>query len=125
MSATAATAAGPARHVPARDPAVAAALGRRRRFVDALVRWLCVGATAIGLFFLASLLATLLWRGLGALDWTVLTREFQPTTYGDPDAPKGGLSHAIVGTLIHTSLATLLGTPTASCPTCCCRRRPS
>jgi phosphate transport system permease protein len=108
MSATAA--AGTA-HAPARDPAVAGALRRRRRFVDALVRWLCIGATLVGLFFLASLLLTLLWRGLEALDWTVLTREFQPTTYGDETAPKGGLAHAIVGTLIHTTLATLIGTP--------------
>jgi phosphate transport system permease protein len=110
MSAT--TAADPAAsHAPARDEAVARALGRRRRLVDAVVRWLCVAATLVGLFFLASLLFTLFWRGLEALDWTVLTREFQPTTYGDETAPKGGLSHAIVGTLIHTSLATLLGTP--------------
>jgi phosphate transport system permease protein len=96
---------------PARDPEVARALGRRRRLVDAVVRWLCIGATLVGLFFLASLLFTLLWRGLEALDWTVLTREFQPTTYGDETAPKGGLAHAIVGTLIHTTLATLIGTP--------------
>ncbi len=108
MSAT--TAPGIAR-APARDAAAARALGRRRRLVDAVVRWLCVGATAIGLFFLASLLLTLLWRGLEALDWTVLTREFQPTTYGDETAPKGGLAHAIVGTLIQTTLATLIGTP--------------
>ena len=96
---------------PTRDQAVARALGRRRRMMDAIVRWLCVAATLVGLFFLASLLLTLLWRGLGALDWTMLTREFQPTTYGDETAPKGGLAHAIVGTLIHTTLATLIGTP--------------
>jgi phosphate transport system permease protein len=109
MSAT--TAAAASGLAPARDVATARALGRRRRFVDALVRWLCIGATLVGLFFLASLLFTLLWRGLQTLDWAVLTREFQPTTYGDPDAPRGGLSHAILGTLIHTTLATLVGTP--------------
>ena len=96
---------------PARDPAIARALGRRRRLVDQGVRLFCLAATAAGLFFLASILATLIWRGLGALDWAVLTREFQPTTYGDPDAPSGGLSHAIVGTLIQTTLGTLIGTP--------------
>jgi phosphate transport system permease protein len=107
-----ATAAGPGlARTPNRNQEVARALGRRRRLVDAVVRWLCIAATLVGLFFLASLLFTLFWRGLEALDWAVLTREFQPTTYGDPDAPKGGLSHAIVGTLIHTALATLLGTP--------------
>ncbi len=107
-----ATAAGPGlARTPNRNQEVARALGRRRRLVDAVVRWLCIAATLVGLFFLASLLFTLFWRGFEALDWAVLTREFQPTTYGDPDAPKGGLSHAIVGTLIHTALATLLGTP--------------
>ena len=103
MSATTTTAAaaGGFASATARDAATARALGRRRRLVDAVVRWLCVGATLVGLFFLASLLMTLLWRGLEALDWTVLTREFQPTTYGDETAPKGGLSHAIVGTLLR------------------------
>ena len=111
------------------------------------MRWLCIGATLVGLFFLASLLLTLLWRGLEALDWTVLTREFEPTTYGDDTLPKGGLSHAIVGTLIQTALghpasarrsacwsaptspstraARRSATRCASCPTCCCRPRPS
>jgi phosphate transport system permease protein len=96
---------------PVKDIDVARALGRRRKLTDTVVRWLCLLATALGLFFLASILVTLLWRGFAALDWTVLTKEFQPTTFGDPDAPKGGLSHAIVGTLIQTGLGTLIGTP--------------
>ncbi len=96
---------------PVKDIDTARALGRGRKRTDAIVRWLCLGATALGLFFLASILFTLLWRGLAALDWTVLTKEFQPTTYGDPDAPSGGLSHAIVGTLIQTALGTAIGTP--------------
>ena len=94
-----------------RDADAARALGRRRRAVDAIVKWLCIAATAIGLFFLASILATLLWRGLAALDLTVLTREFEPTTYGDPDAPRGGLLHAILGSLVQTALGTAIGTP--------------
>jgi phosphate transport system permease protein len=94
-----------------RDAHAARALGRRRRAVDAIVKWLCIAATAIGLFFLASILATLLWRGLAALDLTVLTREFEPTTYGDPDAPRGGLLHAILGSLVQTALGTAIGTP--------------
>ena len=110
MSATTAAPAAVVR-TPSRDQDVARALGRRRRLVDGVVRWLCIAATLVGLLFLASLLFTLFWRGLAALDWTVLTKEFQPTTYGDPDAPKGGLSHAIVGTLIHTALGTVIGTP--------------
>ncbi len=96
---------------PARDRSVSLALGRRRRLVDAGVRLLCIGATALGLFLLGSILFTLMVRGFGALDWTVLTQEFRPTTYGDPDAVKGGLSQAIIGTLIQTGIGTLIGTP--------------
>mgnify|MGYP005851988535 CR=1 FL=1 len=97
--------------VPAKDPAVARALGRRRRRTDAAIRWLCIAATLVGLFFLASILVTLLWRGLPMLDWLTLTTEFQPTRYGDETLPRGGLSHAIVGSLMQVGLATLIGTP--------------
>lgn len=86
-------------------------LGRRRKFVDKLVMYFCLTATVIGLFFLLSIMGTLLWRGLVALDLIVLTQEFQPTRYGDDTAPKGGLIHAIVGSLIQTSIATVIGTP--------------
>jgi phosphate transport system permease protein len=96
---------------PAKDQAAARALGRRRRLVDQAVRFACVAATVIGLVFLASILFTLFLRGFAALDWTVLTKEFQPTTYGDDTAPRGGLAHAIVGTLIQTAIATGIGTP--------------
>ena len=48
-----------------RDARVARALGRRRRVVNRVVETLCVIATLIGLLFLASILFTLLWRGLG------------------------------------------------------------
>jgi phosphate transport system permease protein len=86
-------------------------LARRRILVDRVIRWACVAATIIGLLFLASILGTLLWRGLVALDFLTFTAEFEPTTYGDPDAPRGGLGHAILGTLIQTALATAVGTP--------------
>ncbi|WP_135466775.1 phosphate ABC transporter permease PstA [Crenalkalicoccus roseus] len=96
---------------PAKDLTVARALGRRRRRTDAAIRWLCIAATLVGLFFLASILVTLLWRGLPMLDWLTLTTEFQPTRYGDETLPRGGLSHAIVGSLMQVGLATLIGTP--------------
>jgi phosphate transport system permease protein len=111
MSATTLPAAGLPGGAPTKDEAVAHALGRRRRLTDSVVRWLCIVATAIGLFFLASILFTLLWRGLQALDWTVFSQEFRPTTYGDPDAQKGGLYHAIMGSLVQTLIATAIGTP--------------
>jgi phosphate transport system permease protein len=96
---------------PAKDMAAARALGRRRRFKDNLVRWLCIGATVIGLIFLASIMFTLLWRGLAAMDLTIFTTEFRPTRYGDDSLPKGGLLHAIVGSLIQVAIATAIGTP--------------
>ncbi len=101
----------PTREAPTKNLAVARALGRRRKIADGLVTWFCVAATGIGLFFLASILLTLVWRGVAALDLNVLTREFEPTTYGDDTLPRGGLAHAIIGSIIQTVLGTLIGTP--------------
>lgn len=94
-----------------RTTAISAGLHRRRRLVDRLVRWFCIGATLVGLFFLASILLTLIVRGAAALDWTALSQEFRPTRYGDDSMPKGGVRHAIVGSLIQTALGTVIGTP--------------
>ncbi|SFK37799.1 phosphate ABC transporter permease PstA [Falsiroseomonas stagni] len=88
-----------------------AALASRRKAVDLMVKWFCLAATLVGLFFLASIMATLLWRGLASMDWVVLTEEFRPTRYGDETAPKGGLVHAILGSLIQTAIGTAIGTP--------------
>jgi phosphate transport system permease protein len=96
---------------PKRDPAVAARLGRRRKLIDGAIRWFCILSTLVGLFFLVSILLTLTWRGLEAMDLNIFVREFEPTTYGDETLPKGGLLHAIVGTLIMVTIATLVGTP--------------
>jgi len=88
-----------------RKDAVARALGRRRYAVDRLVKALCWLATAIGLFFLASILLTLVLRGLGGLNLSVLTEVTKPP------GSNGGLLNAIVGSLIQTGLGTLIGTP--------------
>jgi phosphate transport system permease protein len=87
------------------------ALGLRRGLTDRLITAFCLAATVIGLFFLASIMITLLGRGLVALDWTVLSSEFRPTRYGDDSLPKGGLLHAIVGSMIQTAIGTAIGTP--------------
>ena len=102
---------GPIHSAPAKDMAVARALGRRRRVKDNLVRWFCIGATVVGLFFLASIMTTLLWRGLAAMDLTIFTTEFRPTRYGDDNMPKGGLIHAILGSLVQVAIGTGIGTP--------------
>jgi phosphate transport system permease protein len=91
---------------PRKDPAAAAALGRRRRRVDRIVRAFCVGSTVVGLAFLASILFTLAVRGVAALDVSVFTETTKPPGSG------GGLLNAIVGSLIQATLATAIGTPT-------------
>jgi phosphate transport system permease protein len=95
----------------AAEHATARAMSRRRRLIDHTVRLFCIGATLVGLFFLASILFTLLVKGLPRLDLLTFTSEFQPTTYGDPDAPMGGLLHAILGTLVQSGMGILIGTP--------------
>ena len=90
---------------PARDTGIAEALGRRRRRSDRLVTWLCWIATVIGLCFLASILVTLLIRGFGGLQLSVLTEVTKPPGSG------GGLLNAIVGSLIQTVIGTAIGTP--------------
>jgi phosphate transport system permease protein len=94
-----------------RDEGAARALGRRRGLFDKAVTVFCYLATFVGLFFLGSILLTLAWRGLEAMDLTIFTAEFAPTRYGDDSLPKGGLLHAIVGSLIQVGLATAVGTP--------------
>ena len=90
---------------PAKDRETALRLGRRRHRVNLLVKALCVVATLIGLLFLASILLTLIWRGIAGLSITVFT------TNTLPPGSHGGLLNAIVGTLIQTALGTLIGTP--------------
>jgi phosphate transport system permease protein len=90
---------------PAKNQAVALRLGRRRHRINLLVKVLGVAATVIGLLFLASILLTLIWRGIAGLSITVFT------TNTLPPGSNGGLLNAIVGTLIQTALGTLIGTP--------------
>ncbi len=90
---------------PSKDPRTAERLGNSRRRKDRLLHWLAITATAIGLAFLLSILATLLYRGLEGLSLTVFTDVTRPP------GSNGGLLNAIVGTLIQTALGTVIGTP--------------
>ena len=90
---------------PARDPAVAIALGRGRQRSDRAMRAFGWVATAIGLFFLASILLTLLYRGFAGISLSVFTEVTKPPGSG------GGLLNAIVGSLIQTGIGTAIGTP--------------
>jgi phosphate transport system permease protein len=102
MSATTASTPVPGR---AKDPRASAALGRRRARTDAVIRFLCMVATVLGLLFLVSILATLLVKGAGGISLRVFTEVTRPP------GSEGGLLNAIIGSLIQVSLATLLGTP--------------
>jgi phosphate transport system permease protein len=90
---------------PRKDPGLALRLGRRRKRTDFIIRTLCVLATLIGLVFLASILATLFYRGFEALNLQVFTH----TTA--PPGSEGGLLNSIVGSLIQAMLGTAIGTP--------------
>ena len=77
--------------------------GRRRR--NAVAMTLSLAATAFGLGWLVLVLGVLLWNGLSGLSLAVFT-EMTP-----PPGSAGGLLNAIVGSLIMTFLAILIGTP--------------
>ena len=90
---------------PARNQKIARTLGRRRHRANWIIKVLCIAATVIGLLFLASILATLIWRGAAGLSIAVFTNTTRPP------GSNGGLLNAIVGTLIQTGIGTLIGTP--------------
>ena len=76
---------------------------RRRRNVLAAV--LSYSATFVGLTWLALILGVLFWEGFSGLSLRVFT-EMTP-----PPGAAGGLLNAIVGSLIMTTLALLIGAP--------------
>jgi phosphate transport system permease protein len=88
-----------------RNAQVARALSRSRGRSNAIAKGLCIAATAVGLAFLAAILATLFWLGFGGLHLSVLTQVTKPPGSG------GGLLNANVGSLIQTVIGTAIGTP--------------
>lgn len=77
--------------------------GRRRR--NAIAKTLALTATLFGLGWLVLILGVLLFHGLSGLSFSVFTENTPP-----PGAA-GGLANAIVGSLIITILAVIIGTP--------------
>ncbi len=76
---------------------------RRRR--NSLAVGLAVAATLFGLSWLVLILAELSWKGFSGLNLAVFT-EMTP-----PPGSKGGLLNPIVGSLMMTVIAVLIGTP--------------
>ena len=81
-------------------------LYRRRLLGHRVVMALSFVATAFGLLWLFLVLSTLLVNGIGAIDLTIFT-QMTP-----PPGSDGGLLNPIVGSLLMTGIATLVGTPT-------------
>jgi phosphate transport system permease protein len=76
---------------------------RRRR--NRIMLALSLAATLAGLGWLVAILGVLLWEGFSGLSLAVFT-EMTP-----PPGAAGGLLNPIVGSLMLTSLAVLIGTP--------------
>ncbi|MEN9867407.1 MAG: hypothetical protein RL748_2997 [Pseudomonadota bacterium] len=79
---------------------------RRRLVWHRIGMILSVIAMTIGLSFLAWILFTLISKGLGALNWTLLSQNTPA-----PGTDGGGVLNAIVGSVMMVGLATLLTTP--------------
>src|SRR5580704_14936528 len=77
----------------------------RRRRSDVIARSLAYAATAFGLGWLVLILGILLYNGLGGLTLAVFTQDTPPP------GSDGGLQNAIVGSLVMTVLAVIIGTP--------------
>ena len=77
--------------------------GRRRR--NAIATGMALVATAVGLGWLVLILGALLWQGFSGLSLAVFT-EMTP-----PPGAAGGLLNPIVGSLMLTVLAIVIGTP--------------
>ena len=76
-----------------------------RRRSDTIAKVLAYAATAFGLGWLVLILGVLLYNGLGGLTLDVFTQNTPPP------GSDGGLLNAIVGSLIMTILAVVIGTP--------------
>jgi phosphate transport system permease protein len=77
----------------------------KRRLKNNIVLVLAYGATGLGLGALLFILGTLVYKGAGGLSLSVFTENTRPT------GSNGGLLNAIVGSLILTTLAVIIGTP--------------
>src|ERR1700733_6417936 len=80
-------------------------LYKRRRVKNSIVVALSLGATVIGLGWLVLILGTLLFEGLSGLSPAVFT------AMTPPPGSAGGVLHPILGSIMLTFIAVLIGTP--------------
>ncbi|WP_434624789.1 phosphate ABC transporter permease PstA [Azospirillum sp. B2RO_4] len=80
-------------------------LYHRRRIANKLALTLALGAAGFGLFWLVAILWTLLYNGLSAINLSLFTENTPPP------GGEGGLLNAIFGSVIMTTVATVVGTP--------------
>ena len=81
------------------------ALYTRRRLRNNIARTLAFAATGFGLGWLILILGVLIFEGLGGLSLAVFTQDTPPP------GSAGGLLNAIVGSIVITVLAIVIGTP--------------
>jgi len=86
-------------------PATANPRYRHRRRLNAIMMGISAAALAVGLSWLAWILAVLLWKGAAALGPALFTQMTPPP--GD----SGGLANAIFGSVLMAAAGTFIGTP--------------
>ncbi|QDH17124.1 phosphate ABC transporter permease PstA [Swingsia samuiensis] len=79
--------------------------GARRRCIDRLVTGLSLIAASCLVLVLASILWTLLSKGLSGLTFAAVSKSMGPPGSG------GGFANAIIGSVIQTALALVMATP--------------
>jgi len=77
----------------------------RRKFINNFNMTVSVLTTALGVIFLAWILIVLVYKGVGAINWSLFT-EMTP-----PPGSAGGLANALFGSLVITFAAVIIGTP--------------
>jgi len=77
-----------------------------RRSIDMAIRVLSSLAALIGIAMLGWILGTVILKGYSAINWEFFTELPAP-----PGMPEGGLANAIIGTLLITIMAVLIGVP--------------
>jgi phosphate transport system permease protein len=71
------------------------------------VRGLSWAAASVGVFIMGWIVVTVVVRGIGAINWAFFTQ----ATPQDPMQTGGGLANAIVGTIVITLVAAVIGIP--------------